>query len=130
MRPTRQQVIDLGPTTIFVYADDRSRKALRGQAETYGMLPHCFPIFTRLWCCADTNAQVWVVDIETYQYMLESMCFETIREAINMSPHKQICIVHGIGEGCSQLKQKAPLHYKVIADFLLKLQKDHKAIII
>lgn len=122
MRTTKQQVIDTQATHIYIYSDDRSEKAYRGQAETFADLPNCRPIYTRIWCCADRAAQVTILPLENYQEMLEKECFEPIRHLIELSPHKQVVVVPKIGEGCSQLRQTNKAYYQIIKDFLEDLQ--------
>jgi hypothetical protein len=123
-RITKQQVADTQATHLYIYSDDRSEKAYRGQAELFAWYSHCYPIYTRLWCCADPAAQVTSLPLDTYTKMLQDECFSRIEQAIKLHPHKPVVIVPKIGEGCSQLKQAHKAYYQVIRDFLDKLQEE------
>jgi hypothetical protein len=123
MRIQRSEVRANKLTHLYIFSDDKTQKASRGMAETFEYMPHCFPIFTRLWCCADPRAQWTCIPLEDYELVLNRLCFEPIRLALKQFPNRTLIIVPKIGEGCSRLKYNAPKYFKVIQDFLDSIRK-------
>lgn len=118
---TEQEIQAKAQTHIFIYGDDRTQKAYRGQADTFHGYPNCFPVFTRLWPCSDSSniASHWCsVPLDMAKETIDRMCFNPIRKRLIANPGLQVIIVPKIGEGCSRLKWNNPELYKWIQEFL------------
>lgn len=125
-RITRHTIQQTRLTHIYIYGDDKTGKAMRGQASVCWNELHCLPIWTRVWPCSDiTNrASQWLSSPpEDVMRWLERDCFEPIRSAIRNNPDRTVVIFPKIGEGCSCLRSQNPIIYKFIQEFLDTLRK-------
>jgi hypothetical protein len=107
MRILRQQIIEAKYEAIYVYGDDRTQRAYRGQAEECCGCPNAYPIFTKLLPCKDSAA--YLNDYLQTEYSI--MIFNCIQRARSEANGRKIIVLNRIGAGCAELPARSPRVY-------------------
>ena len=112
--------------TLYIYADDLTEKAHKGQAEECAGEPNTRSIPTAIWCCRTGDAQFrdsFFTGGGYVQGFIDDAFFSI--EIIKHS-YGKIHILPKIGRGCSELYLKAPLTYAYILKRLQELDPTYK----
>ena len=117
---TRDEIMNTKETHFYIYADDRTSKSIRGQAETAFGLENTGKIITKWWKCTATESYFHDGQFEVLTKLMIDNC---VRDILESYKGRTIVVFPKIGCGMAELPQRAPRTLKYIQEQLAKLLK-------
>ena len=110
--------IEAHPEWFFVYGDDCTRKAYRGQAAVAGICDNAAPVSTKFFDC-ERNAAYYTDELLKEHHVPRLM--DEIARIKEKAGDRKIVLFPRIGCGGAELPTRAPKFYKILVEELNKL---------